>query len=40
MVMGVTHFHIRDGQIIDEWVVYDELSMLVQLKLAALQAAA
>ena len=39
-VMGVTHFHIRDGKIIDEWVVYDELSMLVQLKLAALQAAA
>lgn len=37
-VMGVTHFHIRDGKIIDEWVVYDELSMLVQLKMAALQA--
>jgi pimeloyl-ACP methyl ester carboxylesterase/predicted ester cyclase len=36
-VMGVTHFHIRDGKIIDEWVVYDELSMLVQLKMAALQ---
>ncbi|GIL39587.1 ester cyclase [Roseiterribacter gracilis] len=38
-VMGVTHFHIIDGKIVDEWVVYDELSMLVQLKLAALQAA-
>ena len=38
-VMGVTHFHVRDGKIVDEWVVYDELSMLVQLKLAALQAA-
>ena len=34
----MTHFHIRDGKIIDEWVVYDELSMLVQIKLAALQA--
>ena len=38
-VMGVTHFHIRDGKIVDEWVVYDELSMLVQLKMAAMQAA-
>ena len=39
-VMGVTHFHIVGGKIVDEWVVYDELSMLVQLKLAALDAAA
>jgi pimeloyl-ACP methyl ester carboxylesterase/predicted ester cyclase len=39
-VMGVTHFHIRDGKIVDEWVVYDELSMLVQLKLADLAKAA
>ncbi len=39
-VMGVTHFHVVDGRIVDEWVVYDELSMLVQLKLAALQAPA
>ena len=39
-VMGITHFHIVDGKIVDEWVVYDELSMLVQLKLAGLQAAA
>ena len=39
-VMGVTHFHFVDGRIVDEWVVYDELSLLVQLKLAALQAAA
>jgi pimeloyl-ACP methyl ester carboxylesterase/predicted ester cyclase len=38
-VMGVTHYHIRDGKIIDEWSVYDELSMLAQLKLATLQRA-
>jgi predicted ester cyclase len=38
-VMGFTHFHIIDGKIIDEWVVYDEFSMLVQLKLAALTSA-
>jgi pimeloyl-ACP methyl ester carboxylesterase/predicted ester cyclase len=40
VVMGVTHFHVKDGKIVDEWVVYDELSMLVQIKLAAMQAAA
>ncbi len=39
-IMGVTHFHVRDGKIVDEWAVYDELSMLVQVKLAALQRAA
>jgi predicted ester cyclase len=36
VVMGMTHFHIKDGKIVDEWVVYDELSMLVQLKLGAM----
>ena len=40
VIMGMTHFHIVDGKIIDEWVVYDELSMLVQIKLGDLQAAA
>ena len=37
--MGMTHFHIIDGKIVDEWVVYDELAMLVQLKLGELAAA-
>lgn len=36
-VMGVSHYHIRDGKIIDQWEIYDELSMLVQVKLAQLQ---
>jgi predicted ester cyclase len=36
-VMGVTHFHIIDGKIVDEWVLYDEFSMLVQIKMAELQ---
>jgi predicted ester cyclase len=38
-VMGMTHFHIIDGKIIDEWVVYDELAMLVQIKLGDMAAA-
>ena len=36
-VMGISHFHIRDGKIVEEWAVYDELSMLVQIKMAAMQ---
>lgn len=32
-VMGMTHYHYRNGRIVDEWNVYDELSLLTQLKL-------
>ena len=35
-VMGISHFHYKDGKIVDEWRVYDEASMLVQVKLAQL----
>lgn len=35
-VMGMSHYHYKDGRIVDEWTVYDELSMLVQIKLAQL----
>ncbi len=35
-VMGMSHFHVVDGKIVDEWVVYDDLAMLVQTKLGAL----
>lgn len=35
-VMGMTHYHYVDGRIVDEWNVYDELSLLVQIKLAQL----
>ena len=38
--MGMSHFHVVDGKIIDEWVVYDDLSLMVQIKLSDLQAAA
>ncbi len=37
-VLGFTHFHIVDGKIVDEWVVYDEMSMLTQIKLGDLAA--
>lgn len=35
-VLGMSHYHYKDGRIVDEWTVYDELSMLVQIKLAQL----
>lgn len=33
-VMGMTHYHYRNGKIVDEWRVYDELSLSMQVKLA------
>lgn len=33
-VMGMTHYHIKDGRIVDEWNTYDEMSILMQVKLA------
>ena len=39
-IMGISHFHYKDGKIVDEWRVYDELSLLVQVKLAQLADAA
>tara|TARA_R110000868_G_scaffold302191_10_gene562703 strand:+ start:2050 stop:3978 length:1929 start_codon:yes stop_codon:yes gene_type:complete len=35
-VMGMSHYHWKDGKIVDEWTVYDELSLLVQVKLGQL----
>ena len=32
-VMGITHYHYRNGHIVDEWNVYDEFSLLTQIKL-------
>lgn len=39
-VMGMTHYHYKDGRIVDEWNVYDELSLLMQIKLAEMVAKA
>jgi predicted ester cyclase len=33
-VMGMSHYHYKDGRIVDEWRVYDELSLLMQVRLA------
>lgn len=30
-IMGITHFHYKNGKIVDEWRVYDEASALVQV---------
>ena len=35
-VMGISHFHYKDGKIVEEWRVYDQASLLVQVKLAQL----
>ncbi len=35
-VMGMSHYHYRNGRIVDEWTVYDELSILMQVKLGQL----
>lgn len=39
-VMGMSHYHIKEGRIVDEWTVTDELALLTQLKLADLVAKA
>ena len=38
-VLGFTHIHVIDGKIVEEWAMFDEFAMLVQLKLATLAAA-
>ena len=35
-ITGISHFHDRQGNIVDEWRVFDEASALVQVKLAQL----
>lgn len=35
-IMGISHYHYKNGKIVDEWNVYDELSLLIQIKLAQL----
>ena len=39
-MLGMTHLHIKDGRVVDEWTVYDELALLTQIKLGELAAQA
>ena len=39
-VMGMTHYHVVNEHVVEEWTVYDELAMLAQIKLGALAKAA
>jgi predicted ester cyclase len=38
-VMGISHYHYKNGRIVDEWNVYDGLSLLLQIWLARLSEA-
>ena len=38
-VMGISHFHYKDGKIVDEWTLYDEMALLMQVKLAQMRSA-
>jgi predicted ester cyclase len=33
-IMGMSHFHIKDGKVVDEWRIYDELALMMQVRLA------
>ncbi|CAL5873021.1 uncharacterized protein PFLUO_LOCUS7290 [Penicillium psychrofluorescens] len=35
-IMGMTHYHYKNGKIVDEWNIYDELSIFMQVKLGQL----
>ena len=37
--MGISHYHCKGGKIVEEWTIYDELSLLVQIKLVQLAGA-
>lgn len=36
-MMGMSHYHIVNGKIVDEWVVYDHLALLAQIKLGQME---
>ena len=39
-LLGITHLHIVDRKVVDEWIVYDEMALLTQIKLGQLAGAA
>ncbi len=38
-LLGISHYHIIDGRIVEQWDVYDEMAMLTQIKLGEMEAA-
>lgn len=36
MLLGVSHFHVVGGRIVEDWTVFDEMAMLAQIKLGAM----
>ncbi len=33
LVMGMSHYHVVGGRVVEEWTIYDELALRVQIKL-------
>lgn len=33
-IMGMSHFHYKNDRIVEEWTLYDEMSLLMQVRLA------
>ena len=38
-VMGISHFHYKNDKILEEWTLYDEMSLLMQIKQAQIESA-
>ena len=38
-VMGISHFHYKNDKILEEWTLYDEMSLLMQIKHAQIESA-
>lgn len=37
-LLGISHYHIIDNRVVEQWDVFDELAMLTQIKLGAMSA--
>ena len=35
-LLGISHYHIINGRVVEQWDVYDEMAMLTQIKLGAM----
>ena len=39
-LLGISHYHIVNNRIVEQWDVFDEMAMLTQIKLGAMRASA